>query len=206
VKFRFSRAAPLSASRLVVGLGNPGAEYANTRHNVGFRVIDALADAHKIAVKTRRLQSVYGVGEIGGQRVCLAKPQTYMNNSGQAVAALRRELSVPLEDVIVVCDDVNLPVGRLRIRLQGSAGGSGGLKSIVACLGTEDFPRLRIGVGRPGGGALVEHVLGPFSRAEIPVIERAVVAAAEAVEVALEHGLPAAMNRFNPLDLTQDAE
>jgi PTH1 family peptidyl-tRNA hydrolase len=201
-----ARSSPPRASRLVVGLGNPGREYAGTRHNVGFRVIDGLAAEHGIAVRTRRLQAVYGVGEIGGQRVCLAKPQTYMNLSGQAVAALQRELSLPLDDLLVVCDDVNLPLGKLRIRRQGSAGGSGGLKSIVACLGTEAFPRLRVGVGRPGGGGLVDHVLGSFSRSELPLIERALAAAVEAVELALAEGVETAMNRYNALDLDADEE
>jgi PTH1 family peptidyl-tRNA hydrolase len=200
VNLRFSRAATLTASRLVVGLGNPGREYAGTRHNVGFRVVDGLAAAHGIALRTRRLKAVYGVGEIGAQRVCLAKPQTYMNLSGQAVAALMRELSLPHEDLLVVCDDVNLPIGRLRIRRSGSAGGSGGLKSIIASLGSEAFPRVRVGVGRPGSGGLVDHVLGPFTRAELPLIEQAIAAAVEAVQLSLTDDLDAAMNRFNALD------
>jgi PTH1 family peptidyl-tRNA hydrolase len=189
-----------------VGLGNPGRQYSGTRHNVGFRVIDALAAAHGITVRTRRLHSVYGVGEIGGERVCLARPQTYMNLSGQAVAALQRELSLPLEDLLIVCDDVNLPLGKLRIRRQGSAGGSNGLKSIVASLDTDAFPRLRIGVGRPGGGDLVDHVLGSFNRAELPIVEQAINTAVEAVEVALSDGVETAMNRFNALDLARTEE
>lgn len=205
MNLRFSRAAPLHAAKLVVGLGNPGAEYANTRHNVGFRVIDALAAEHRIPLRTRRYQAVFGVGEIEGQAVCLAKPMTYMNLSGQAVAALLRVLGLTPGDLVVICDDVNLPVGKLRIRLQGSAGGSGGLKSVAACLSTEAYPRLRLGVGRPGGGALVEHVLGSFGRAEIPVIARAIETAAEAVELGLREGVEIAMNRYNTVDLSQDS-
>jgi PTH1 family peptidyl-tRNA hydrolase len=204
VNLRFSRTAPLRASRLIVGLGNPGAEYSGTRHNVGFRVVDSLAAAHRIPLRTRRYQAVYGVGEIAGETVCLARPMTYMNLSGQAVAALLRVLDLTPSELIVVCDDVNLPLGKLRIRLQGSAGGSNGLKSIVACLSSEAFPRLRIGVGRPGSGDLIDHVLGSFGRAEIPVVERAIETAVEAVEVALRDGVEAAMNRYNTVDLTQD--
>jgi peptidyl-tRNA hydrolase, PTH1 family len=204
VNLRFSRATPLRAAKLVVGLGNPGAEYSGTRHNVGFRVVEGLAAAHRIALRTRRYQAVFGVGEIGGETVCLAKPMTYMNLSGQAVAALLRVLGLTPRELIVVCDDVNLPVGRLRIRLQGSAGGSGGLKSIATCLSTEEYPRLRLGVGRPGSGDLIDHVLGSFGRAEIAVVGRAIETAVEAVEVALRDGVEAAMNRYNTMDLSQD--
>jgi peptidyl-tRNA hydrolase, PTH1 family len=185
------------ARRLVVGLGNPGKDYQETRHNIGFRVIDLLAERHGIDLRKHRHQSVYGEGRIEGAGVLLAKPLTYMNLSGTAVAALARYHGVAPGDVLVICDDVNLPLGRLRLRVKGSAGGHNGLKSIIGSLGTPEFPRLRIGVGAPAGQPMVDHVLGKFNRREAEIITAALSVAADAVELILREGIEAAMNRYN---------
>jgi PTH1 family peptidyl-tRNA hydrolase len=190
--------------RLVVGLGNPGKEYQETRHNVGFRVIDLLAARHAIDLRKHRHQSVYGEGRIEGAGVLLAKPLTYMNLSGVAVAALARYHGIIPAGVLVVCDDVNLPLGRLRLRTRGSAGGHNGLKSIIGSLGTSEFPRLRIGVGAPDGQPMVNHVLGPFNRREREIIDAALATAADAVELYLREGIEAAMNRYNTYDPGED--
>ncbi|MFQ6098134.1 MAG: aminoacyl-tRNA hydrolase [Armatimonadota bacterium] len=183
---------------IVVGLGNPGDEYARTRHNVGFRVVDLLADRYDIAVRRRRHQSIIGTGAIDETPVLLAKPQCFVNNSGFAVRRILDYHHAAPRDLLVICDDVNLPVGRIRIRPRGSHGGHKGLRSIEECLDTRDYPRLRIGVGRPGeGGDLVEHVLSPFKRAEEPLVDEAVSRAVSAVRVTLTHGLESAMNEFN---------
>lgn len=182
---------------LIVGLGNPGKEYQETRHNVGFRVVELLAQRHGIELRRQRHQAVFGEGRIAGVSVLLAKPLTYMNLSGAAVAALARYHNVTPADILVICDDVALPVGRLRLRGQGSAGGHNGLRSIIDALGTTRFPRLRIGVGAPDGRPLVDHVLGRFDRAEAEAIAVTLAEAADAVETFLRDGLEAAMNRYN---------
>jgi len=183
---------------LIVGLGNPGREYQETRHNVGFRVVERLAERHGIDLRKHRHQAAYGEGRIAGQPVLLAKPLTYMNLSGQAVAALARYHNLAPSDILVVTDDANLPLGRLRIRPRGTAGGHNGLKSIISCLQTTEFPRLRIGVGAADGRPMVDHVLGRFSRAESEAIAAAIEEAADAVELFLREGIEAAMNRYNP--------
>jgi PTH1 family peptidyl-tRNA hydrolase len=185
-------------STLIVGLGNPGPEYRETRHNVGFRVVELLAQRHGIDLRKRRHQAAYGEGRIAGHAVLLAKPLTYMNLSGQAVAALARYHNLTPSEVLVVCDDTNLPLGRLRLRAQGSAGGHNGLKSIIGSLQTTEFPRVRIGVGAPDGQAMVEHVLGRFDRAESEAIAATLEMAADAVELILREGVEVAMNRYNP--------
>jgi PTH1 family peptidyl-tRNA hydrolase len=182
--------------RLIVGLGNPGKDYEGTRHNVGYMAIDILAKRHHIFVKARRNRARVGEGTISDEKMILAKPLTFMNLSGEAVSGLIRRYRLNLEDVIVICDDVNLPVGRLRIRASGSAGGHKGLKSIIHCLGTEDFPRVRIGIGAPDRG-MVDYVLSRFTREERPVIKQAVNRAADAVEAILASGIEQAMNEFN---------
>ena len=183
--------------KLVVGLGNPGARYANTRHNVGFMVLDRLARRRGVEITKRQCNALTGLGSITGHKVCLAKPQTFMNLSGEAVACLARFYKVSPRDLLVVYDERDLPVGRIRLRERGSAGGHRGVQSIIAMLGTSDFPRLRIGIGRPEGMEAVEHVLGSFSAEERPIIEEALNRAVDAVEVALSEGMEAAMNRFN---------
>ncbi len=167
--------------RLIVGLGNPGLEYAQTRHNVGWHVLDLLSEdlgAGRPAIK-------FG-GQFWGplcwrdHRICLLKPLTYMNNSGVAVGELARFYRLESEQVLIVYDDVNLPVGRLRLRAHGSAGGHNGMKSIIAHLGTLDFPRLRVGVGAPPlGTAMVDYVLGRFGPEDRPVVDKAIAAASD---------------------------
>jgi PTH1 family peptidyl-tRNA hydrolase len=198
-----NRQGELEISTLIVGLGNPGREYQETRHNVGFRVVELLGQRHGIDLKKHRHQAAYGEGRIAGQAVLLAKPLTFMNLSGLAVAALARYHNVTPAHVLVLCDDVNLPLGRLRLRASGTAGGHNGLKSIIGSLGTADFPRLRIGVGTPDGGAMVDHVLGRFNRAEGEAIAAALDFAADAVELFLREGIEVAMNRYNPVEKTK---
>jgi PTH1 family peptidyl-tRNA hydrolase len=183
--------------RLIVGLGNPGAEYAGTRHNVGFETIDCLAKRHGIAVRRRTLRSLIGDGLIEQERVILAKPMTYMNLSGEAVGAIVRMYRIAPQHVIVVVDDIALPTGKLRLRLKGSSGGHNGLESIEKHLGTQEYPRIRIGVDAPGHGEMVSHVLGRFRGEERELIQEAVERAADALETALREGFEKAMNRFN---------
>jgi peptidyl-tRNA hydrolase, PTH1 family len=187
--------------QLVVGLGNPGARYRGTRHNVGFEVIDALAGKHGLT-----LQSWNGLAETvewrrPEGRVWLMKPTTFMNLSGDAVSALVGFYKVELADVFVVCDDVNLPVGRLRARPEGSDGGNNGLASIITSLGTDGFSRLRIGVGRGDPQRdLADHVLTRFSPDELPTIETSISRSVDAVGVWLDEGIARVMNRFNRAD------
>ena len=183
--------------KVVVGVGNPGKRYERTRHNLGFQVVDRLAADHAIAVSRRRFDALVGEGPIGSQRVLLVKPQTYVNLTGTSVAPLLRWHRCSTDDLLVVCDDLNLEQGRLRLRRRGSSGGHNGLESIAECLGTEDFARLRLGIGRPPGGDAVEHVLGRFSSDEEAAATAAVVAAASAVCLWLDPGVEAAMNACN---------
>ena len=197
---RFFRSAighrPSAIRHLIVGLGNPGKDYEGTRHNVGYMAVDVLAKRHRIHVKARRNKAQIGEGTIGDEKVILAKPLTFVNLSGEAVSGLMRRYRLNVEDVIVITDDVNLPVGRLRIRPNGSAGGHKGLKSIILSLGTQDFIRIRIGIGAPDRG-MVDYVLSRFTREERPIIKQAVTRAADAVEAILASGLDQAMNEFN---------
>lgn len=188
---------PKPAIRLVVGLGNPGAEYAGTRHNVGFEVIERLASRHQIAVRRRMLRAVLGDGLIEGRRVLLARPMTYMNLSGEAVAAIARMHKIAPSEILVIVDDMALPIGRLRLRLKGSSGGHNGLESIQRHLRTEEYPRLRVGVGSAQPGRMVDHVLGRFRADERAIIEEAIERAADAVEMALRENFEKAMNHYN---------
>ncbi len=183
--------------KLILGLGNPGAEYKGTRHNVGFEVIEELADRHGIAVRKRSLRSVMGDGIIESEKVILARPMTYMNLSGEAAAGICGMYKIAPEDVIVVVDDVALPVGKLRLRLKGSTGGHNGLTSIERHLQTREYPRIRIGVGVAQNGQMVGHVLGKFKPAEREAVAEAIDRAADAVEAALREGFEKAMNLFN---------
>ncbi|MDW8105902.1 MAG: aminoacyl-tRNA hydrolase [Armatimonadota bacterium] len=188
----------LRPARLIVGLGNPGVEYAATRHNAGFWVVDLLAQRHEIALKTRRHLSKLGVGHIAEVPVVLAKPQTYMNLSGEAVRALLNAYHLKPEQMLVVFDDVWLPVGTVRVRAKGSAGGHNGLKSIIAALGTEAFPRVRIGIGQPPEGIdLADYVLSPPTPEERALLEAATQRAADACEAWLTEPIERVMNQFN---------
>lgn len=184
--------------KLIVGLGNPGRAYRQTRHNVGFEVADELA--RRMGVKFRRswrFPAEMAEGTLEGEEVVLVKPRTFMNLSGEAVGPLARKKGIPAGDVIAIVDDLDLPLGRLRIRKSGGAGGHNGLKSLIAHLGTEEFPRVRIGIGRDAEGDAVSHVLGRFRPEEEPVVREAVSRAADAVATALREGWDRAMNDFN---------
>jgi PTH1 family peptidyl-tRNA hydrolase len=187
----------MSAAWLVVGLGNPGAEYARTRHNLGFRVADELARRHGFGFRRTRYRAQEAGGAIGGLPVRLLKPQTYMNDSGYAVNRAAQFHRIPVERVLVVHDDIDLPLGRLRFREGGSSGGNHGVKSVISHLRSDRFHRLKIGVGRPQPDEAIDHVLSPFRADEAAVIEPAIDRAADAVELFLAEGQSAAMNRFN---------
>jgi len=184
---------------LIVGLGNPGKEYARHRHNVGFQVVDALARAHSLRFSRQKGAKAHvAEGQIGGQHVILAKPQTFMNASGQAVSRLARAHRVPPERVLVVYDELDLPLGRLRMRPEGGSGGHKGMRSIIDVLGTQAFPRLRVGIDRPPGRMdPADYVLQPFDREQQPFAAEALTLAVEAVECWLAEGIVAAMDRFN---------
>ncbi len=192
--------------KVVTGLGNPGERHRLTRHNVGFRVVDLLADrwgltgAGRVRDGAARLEVQLSDPD---ERVLLVKPMKYMNLSGGPVrAALRQTGADPAEDLLVVTDDVDLPLGRLRLRREGSAGGHNGLRDIIASLGSNEFGRLRVGIGRPGSSRVtVNHVLATFKPAERELATEAIAVAADAVEVWLRDGIEAAMNEFNGLDL-----
>jgi peptidyl-tRNA hydrolase, PTH1 family len=186
--------------RLVVGLGNPGARYRSTRHNLGFMVVDTLAERWGISVGGRRHEAELGAGEIAATRVTLAKPQTFMNASGESVAKLRRLYRLDPAEILTVYDDLDLPVGKVRLRGEGGAGGHNGVASLIGVLG-KGFPRLRIGIGRPPGGAdPVGYVLEPFATAEIGLIQEAIERAADGVESWVQHGLEPTMNVLNRRD------
>ena len=184
---------------LLVGLGNPGDKYANTRHNVGFAAIDQLAEELRVPVQKLKYRALTQSVELGGAKVLLMKPITYMNLSGEAVGEAARFFKIPADHVLVLSDDVSLPVGKLRIRKGGSAGGHNGLKSIIQHLGTDQFPRLRVGVGeKPHPDYdLADWVLGKFQGEDKKAIDAAVKRAADAVECILSEGLDRAMGKFN---------
>jgi PTH1 family peptidyl-tRNA hydrolase len=194
---------------LIVGLGNPGAKYTGTRHNIGFEVVDRLSKSWAIPLKEeRRFQGEYGAG-FGPARakVYLLKPTTYMNRSGQSMRAVLDWLKLSPAQVLVVYDEMDLPLGRLRLRLSGSAGGHNGMKSAIAHLGTQEFPRLRIGIGaaqRQGEGdkAVVSHVLGNFSKAERQTMDAVVDTTLGAIEKALKDGVEKSMSLYNSIDLS----
>lgn len=181
---------------LVIGLGNPGDEYERSRHNVGFLVVDELARRHGGRVTDRAAKSLTGRVRSGAHELVVAKPQTWMNLSGQAAKALRTKYDVPLERVLVVHDELDLPFGRLRIRTGGSSAGNHGLDSVITSFGTKTFPRIRVGVGRPVGDA-VDYVLSPFTNDERARLPELVGRVADAVEYTVEHGLERAMTEFN---------
>lgn len=184
---------------IIVGLGNPGSRYAHTRHNVGFDTIDILADRYGISVDNKKFKALWGKGVIEGQRVVLAKPQTYMNLSGESVRQLIDFYKIDeTEELIVIYDDISLEPGQLRIRGKGSAGGHNGIKSIIAHLGGQDFKRIKVGVGeKPLGFDLADYVLSRFSKAERESVEEALQRAAEAAAAIMTDGMDAAMNRYN---------
>lgn len=193
-------ADPASALKLVVGLGNPGPEYAGHRHNLGYRVVDALAAKHGLAFERHKGKLHLAVGKIAGHPVVLAKPRTFMNLSGTAVARASRQFGVRPEEILVVYDDLDLPLGRLRLRPAGGSGGHKGMRSIIDVLGTQSFARLRVGIGRPPGRKdPADYVLEPFTPEQEAKVSEVVQQASEAVESYLADGLVAAMEEFNRL-------
>lgn len=186
--------------KLIVGLGNPGAEYDNTRHNIGFDVIDELSRKHNIPVRSMEKHGLVGKGMIGSDKVMLVKPQTFMNISGVCVAGLVDYYSLDMEDVIIIYDDVTLDIGKIRLRPHGSAGGHNGIKSLINELGTQEFQRIRVGVGKkPVHYDLTDWVLGHFKKEEREVMDKSVQLSAEAVESILDKGIGFAMNMYNGL-------
>jgi PTH1 family peptidyl-tRNA hydrolase len=186
--------------KLVVGLGNPGARYRHTRHNLGFMVIDALAERWGIGVGGRRHEAELGTGDVQGTRVVLAKPQTFMNASGESIAKLRRLYRLEPSEILAVYDDLDLPLGRVRLRGAGGAGGHNGVASLISVLG-KGFPRLRLGIGRPPGGAdPVGFVLERFDPSVCATVRGVVLRAAEAAESWVVSGLEVAMNAVNRRD------
>jgi PTH1 family peptidyl-tRNA hydrolase len=185
--------------KIIVGLGNPGREYAQTKHNAGFLFVDALAGRLGADAWRDKFEAQVAETHIGPQKVLLVKPQTYMNDSGRAVGPLMRFYKLPVEDLIVVHDDMDIPCGTIRLRKKGSAGGHNGIKSILAALGDEHFVRVRIGIGRPAPGwTVVNHVLAPFSTENAPKIAAAIDGLIPAVECIVTDGIDLAMNRYNP--------
>ena len=200
--------------KLIVGLGNPGEKYRYTRHNIGAKVIKMLADLNKISLRRRRYFSHFGEGKIHSESVVIILPLTYMNLSGEAVAAVIKDKEIPLSDLLVVCDDADLDLGNIRIRPSGSAGGHRGLRSIIGKLGTSSFARLRIGIGRAKGwpppqcvggrgasggkkGELKDHVLSAFNKDEAEKLKEVEERVAEAADCWLKNGIEKAMNKYN---------
>lgn len=184
---------------IIAGLGNPTLQYEGTRHNAGFDVIDAIAEEYNISVDYRKSRAYIGKGIIGGQKVLLAKPQTYMNLSGESIRSLVDYYKIDEEsELLVIYDDISLDVGQLRIRKKGSAGGHNGIKNIIAQLGTDVFPRIKVGVGeKPKHYDLADYVLGHFSKAEKEQMEEGCKKAVRAVEMIVSGQMDAAMNEFN---------
>ncbi len=191
--FRKKSAAPvLPPTWLIVGLGNPGPEYRSTRHNVGFDVVDRLADRNGIKVNTGRQRALVGTGTVNGEPCALAKPMTFMNVSGESVAPLARHFGLKPNRILVIADDLDLPVGRIRLREKGGSGGHNGHKSLIGALGTEEYPRIRLGIGK-GGDETIDHVLSKFHPEERVDIERAITAVAKVAELVVSGSWAEAM-------------
>ena len=185
--------------KLIVGLGNPGTKYDRTRHNFGFAVVDALAKRWAIETAREKFHAFFGDGVVRDQRVVLLKPTTFMNRSGQTVAAAGRFYQAEREDLLVLTDDLALPLGRIRMRGSGSAGSHNGLQDIIDRVGFSDFARLRLGIDAPIGNPAT-YVLSRFAPSELPAVERVVELATDAVECWIEHGVTETMNRFNAVE------
>lgn len=184
---------------IIAGLGNPGRKYVGTRHNMGFEALDAVAAKYRIDIKKAKFNAIYGEGSIEGEKVVLVKPQTFMNLSGEAIREFKSWYKVEDSQIIIIYDDVSLPVGKMRIRAKGSAGGHNGLKSIIYQLGSEDFPRIKIGVGSPQNPDydLADYVLGKFSKAEVKELVQMAINTADAVGEIIKSGIEKAMSSFN---------
>ncbi len=184
---------------IIAGLGNPESKYDHTRHNIGFHAIDVLCDKYNIRLSKLKFKSTFGEGVIGGERVILVKPQTYMNLSGEAIRDMAAFYKVEPANIIVIFDDVSLECGRMRIRPEGSAGGHNGIKSIIYQLSSDAFPRIKLGIGAPPHADydLADYVLGRFNTEEIKILEPVLLDTADAVECIIKNGIAAAMNKYN---------
>lgn len=183
---------------VIAGLGNPDKKYEMTRHNIGFRIVDALAEKHGISFGESRHKGLIGKGTINGEKVILVKPLTYMNLSGECLRAVTDYYKTEASECIVVFDDISLEPGKIRIRKKGSAGGHNGIKSIIAHLGTQDFPRLKFGVGdKPKNMDLADHVLGRFGKEDEMIVNDCIATAVEALELMISQGFDEAMNKYN---------
>lgn len=190
--------------KLIVGLGNPGKNYAHNRHNIGFRCLNYFARLHSIRFERRQCQSRVGFGEVGGEKLLLAKPRTFVNASGKAVGCLASKYGVHLNDLLVIYDDLDLPLGKIRLRRSGGSGGHKGMKSIISTLRSEDFSRIRVGIGRPkveelsnNEDVVVNYVLSNFTPQEERLIKPVIARVAEAVDCFLTQGIEVAMSKFN---------
>lgn len=188
---------------LVVGLGNIGREYQNTRHNVGFEMIEFLSERYNIPVNREKYEGAYGEGFICEEKVILLKPYTYMNLSGESIRCAVDFYKLEPDKIIVIYDDVSLDLGRLRIRQSGSAGGHNGIKSIISNLGTESFPRIKIGIGQPKYD-IVNYVLGKFPKEDKKILEEVLNVASDALEIIIKQGINEAMNKYNGYNLSSE--
>ena len=183
---------------IIVGLGNPESDYAKTRHNMGFNVINKISEKFSIDISKTKFKSLYGTGNINGEKVILVKPQTYMNLSGDAVQQFVNFYKTSLENVLVIYDDIDTEPGKIRIRKTGGPGTHNGMKSVVSCLNSENFPRVRVGIGMPEHkNDLINYVIGYIPEEQLEILQKGVNIAAEAVEDILKNGIDKAMNKFN---------
>lgn len=183
--------------KIIVGLGNPGKEYEKTRHNAGFRVMDAVADALHVEIMQKKFKALIASTRVGSESVLLMKPQTYMNLSGEALAEAMRFYQVKPQDIIVIYDDLDLPIGKIRLRQKGSAGGQKGMKSIIEHLHTQEFDRIRIGIGKDERVPVVDWVLGKIRKEDVEAHQESIEEAKEAVLYSITHSFMETMNRFN---------
>lgn len=183
---------------LVVGLGNPENEYSNTRHNMGFDTVNKLAEKYNIEFDKRNFKGIYGIGMIGNKKVVVLKPQTYMNLSGESIIQVLNFYKIDLENLIVIYDDIDVKPGKIKIRKKGSAGGHNGMKSIIQMIGTEEFPRIRVGIGRPiHKDDEINYVIGAIPEEDLKRLDEGIEKAQKAVEEILRNGVDSAMNKYN---------
>lgn len=183
--------------KLIVGLGNPGKEYENTRHNAGFRVMDEIAEELRVDINQKKFKALIAMTKVSGEQVLLMKPQTYMNLSGEAVGEAMRFYQIPIEDLLVIYDDLDMTIGKIRLREKGSAGGQNGMKSIISHVHTQDFNRIRVGIGKDARIPVVDWVLGKISNEDMEAHKESIVLAKEAAIYSVTHSFMDTMNRFN---------